>query len=149
MTLRVIREPSINGATLGVVFLNDRFLCFSLEDELRERAGEAVESWKVPGQTAIPAGRYQLRVTWSPRFQRNLPELVDVPGFSGIRIHSGNRHSDTEGCLLVGFQRANAVVTESLRAMAFITPQIQAADKRGEEAWIEIENPPSWQAVNR
>lgn len=141
MHLRLIREPSMNATTLGVLFVDGRFFSFSLEDEVRERAGEPVESWKVPGKTAIPAGRYAVKVSWSPRFQRPLPEILDVPGFTGIRIHIGNRASDTSGCILVGFQRSNAVVLESTKAFTELQARLEAAELADEPITIEIENP--------
>lgn len=75
---------------------------WTMEDAVREVPGQPVEQWKIKGHTAIPAGTYDLIVTFSQRFQRMLPQLVDVPGFSGVRIHAGNDHHDTEGCLLLG-----------------------------------------------
>ena len=147
MNLRVVREPSIAGATLGVVFCDDQYFGFSLEDELRELPGVDVAVWKIPGQTAIPAGRYRVRVTWSPRFQKPLPELVEVPGFLGIRIHAGNRPADTEGCLLIGFARANAAVLQSRPAIGELQARIEAEERAGRDVWIVIENPPSYRAA--
>jgi hypothetical protein len=135
-TLRLIREPTVDGATLGVLFVDGVFQCFTLEDPIREQLGVPVEVWKRPGETAIPAGCYEVTVTWSPRFQRNLPELRAVPGFSGIRIHTGNRSADTAGCILVGFQRAHAVIQQSRPAFAAIMAACEAGPTR-----LIIENP--------
>lgn len=82
--------------TIGALYLDDVFEAFVLEDVVR------APGVKIPGQTAIPAGRYRLTITPSQRFKEDLPLLLDVPGFEGIRIHAGNAHTDTEGCLLVG-----------------------------------------------
>src|SRR5690348_11501219 len=98
MNLRLIREPSLMGTTLGVLFVDGRFRAFSLEDEISDV--------KVPGQTCIPAGRYQILLTWSPKFNKVLPELMNVPGFTGVRIHAGNTKADTAGCVLLGVQRS-------------------------------------------
>lgn len=147
MTIRVIREPSSGASTIGVVFVDDRFFSFSLEDELRERRGQPVEAWKVPGATAVPAGRYAVRMTYSPKFKRVTPELANVPGFEGIRIHSGNYSRDTEGCLLLGLQRAGVVVLESRAAVTALEKQIDQAAARGEDVSITIENPPSYTAA--
>lgn len=143
VNIRLIREPSYQATTLGVVFVDGRFFSFALEDEVRERPGVPVDAWKVAGNTAIPAGRYRVRLTHSPRFGRVLPELVDVPGFTGIRIHPGNTSEDTEGCLLLGVQRADARVLSSRAACAELERRIRAALDRDDEVWIDIENPPA------
>jgi len=141
VTLRLIREPSADGATLGVLFVDGRFECFCLEDEIRERAGVPVAAWKVPKKTAIPSGRYQVIVTQSARFKRRLPLLVGVPGFEGVRLHPGNTIADTEGCLLPGRLRAAQRVGESRVAFDRLFTQIEAALARGEAVYLSIENP--------
>ena len=77
------------------MYLDGRFGVLHLEDVVRQ--GE-----KVPGQTAIPEGIYTVQITFSNRFKRDLPLLLNVPNFEGIRIHPGNTDADTEGCILVG-----------------------------------------------
>ena len=140
MTLRVIREPSREGATLGVLFFDDVFFCFTLEDPIREQPGQPVAAWKVPGQTAIPAGHYRVTLTPSPRFGRVLPRLHAVPGFEGVLVHAGNKSADTEGCLLVGLDRGQAFVGRSQLALQRVMARlIDTID----EIWIDIENPPA------
>lgn len=117
MTFTVQREPSVQGVTLGALYVNAAWLCWTLEDEIREVPGAPVEQWKVRGATAIPAGRYSLVLSFSQRFQRVLPEVKAVPGFTGIRIHSGNTIEDTDGCLIVGTGRAWNRVTGSRVAL--------------------------------
>lgn len=146
MTVRVIREPSISGTTIGIVLVDDRFFCWCLEDEIRERKGQPVHAWKVPGETAIPQGRYRLALTHSPRFGRVLPEVLNVTGFTGIRIHPGNTHGDSEGCLLLGKSRGPATVLQSRAACQEFESALAGSLERGEPAWLLIENPLSWAA---
>ena len=137
MTLRLVREPSIEGSTLGCVFVDGHFACFSLEDQIREIPGQPVESWKVTGQTAIPQGRYRVVITASQRFGRPLPLLVDVPGFDGIRIHPGNTMADTEGCILVGKDRQAGRLLQSRVAFEALFAQLSTSH----DTWASIENP--------
>lgn len=85
-----------SSATIGELLINDKHLCDTLEDRVRP------EGEKVYGKTAIPEGKYEIELTHSPRFKKILPEILNVPNFSGIRIHTGNSSKDTEGCILVG-----------------------------------------------
>ena len=88
--------------TVGQLSVDGRFICYTLEDKVREVIGDPVSTWKVMGKTAIPVGVYPVIITMSMRFKIRLPLLMDVPGFSGVRIHTGNSSVDTEGCILVG-----------------------------------------------
>ena len=105
MKLKLVRESSSDTTTLGTLFIEDKIECFTLEDTVRDR--------KIKGKTAIPKGSYKVLITWSPRFKRQLPLLVDVPGFDGIRIHPGNTHEDTEGCILVGLGKSGEMLLKS------------------------------------
>jgi len=97
MLINLVRSHATPSWTLGQIYVGGEFFCYTLEDVVRPDGEE-----KVYGQTAIPEGLYEVRVTWSPRFKTNLPLLIDVPGYSGVRIHAGNSTDDTEGCILVG-----------------------------------------------
>ena len=78
--------------------------CDTLEPPRRNllNGGKWDKRLKVKGMTAIPEGRYLMRFTYSPKFGKRLFQLMDVPLFDGIRIHSGNSVKDTQGCILVG-----------------------------------------------
>lgn len=129
MRLRLLREPSKDGATLGVLFVNGVFQCWTLEDEIRDQ--------KIPGETAIPAGVYDVKLTHSPRFGRVLPEIMNVPNFTGVRIHPLNRSSETEGCIGVGELRGDAWIGNSQIAMQkLMTKLLDAYSIR-----LAIENP--------
>lgn len=97
-------RPKHPTTTFGSLVINDTFFCYTLEDVVRPDpnprtpANEA----KVKGQTAIPSGRYEVVFQDSPRFGADTLTLLNVPGFSFIRIHGGMSAADTEGCILVG-----------------------------------------------
>ena len=117
MKLLLERLPSEMTCTLGSLFVNGEYLCVTLEDVVREFPGVPVEQWKIKGETAIPAGTYDVRLTFSNRFQKVLPQLMNVPGFEGIRIHAGNTSADTEGCLLVGREIGSESILQSRMAL--------------------------------
>lgn len=129
MTLRVVREPTVDGTTHGSLYVDGHWQCWTLEDAIREQ--------KLAGQTAIPPGRYHVVMTFSQRFQRRLPLLEAVPNFTGIRIHPGNAAIDTDGCLLVGKDRQPGRVLGSRMAFEALFAILELAA----DCWIEIENP--------
>jgi hypothetical protein len=141
MHLRVQREPTADDTTLGVLFLDGRFWMFTLEDAVRELAGQPVAAWKVPGATAIPVGTYRIGLTESVRFRRRLPLLLDVPGFAGIRIHPLNTSDQTEGCLGVGLARddRHATILRSAVASQLVTDTLDLAVARGEPCTITVD----------
>ena len=96
---------------------------------------------RAAGRTAIPPGRYQVVLDFSPRFRTTLPRLLDVPGFDGIRIHAGNTDADTEGCILVGTAREPDRILASRVALDALTAKIRAGLLYG-ECWITIGGEP-------
>lgn len=106
MKLTLIRTIRTDRYTAGELFIDGQFFCYTLEDPdrgLRQTDPiEKIRKVKVPGQTAIPTGTYRVVNSMSQRFGRVMPLLKDVPGFTGVRIHSGNTTDDTHGCLLLG-----------------------------------------------
>lgn len=96
MELKLNRIFLGSSATIGELYIDKKYIADTLEDRVRP------EGEKVYGKTAIPEGTYEVKLTYSPRFKKILPEILNVPNFSGIRIHTGNSSKDTEGCILVG-----------------------------------------------
>lgn len=119
MELITQRDIYSNTETLGLfytaderkgdLFVNKTFFGYSLEDFVRDinRDGDLNDPGekKIHSLTAIPAGRYEVILSYSPRFKRILPEVLNVPGYAGIRIHGGNAHINTEGCILIAKNR--------------------------------------------
>ena len=139
MKLRLHRDKTCGKtAQLGKLYVDDKYFCETLEDIVREVAGQDVSLWKVPGHTAIPRCSYTLSITMSPRFRRELPLLHDVPGFTGVRIHSGNFASQSSGCILVGTVRNGESVGNSREAFGRLFSILDAARKRGEVITIEV-----------
>lgn len=120
--------------TIGRLFVDGTYLCDTLEDRVRDLAHEL----KVTGETAIPAGRYEIIVNHSPRFGRQLPRLIGVPGFEGILIHRGNTPADTAGCILVGENRELGKVVNSTPYELSLTARLLAAQSKGIRNFITI-----------
>lgn len=96
MELTLNRIFLSSSATIGELWANNTHLCDTLEDRVRP------EGEKIYGKTAIPEGTYEMVLSYSPRFKKILPEILNVPNFTGIRIHCGNSSADSSGCVLVG-----------------------------------------------
>jgi len=138
MKLKLERVQRSPVCTIGSLTIDGAWQCWTLEDPVREVPGMPVEKWKVYGETAIPFGTYKVDITMSARFKRMLPILLDVPGFSGIRIHPGNTAVDTEGCLLPGEQRFAHSVGRSQLAFQALFVHLWGARQRREAISIEI-----------
>ena len=143
MNLILRRRPSGYKCTIGELYGNDGLLvCYTLEDVVRDVEGQPVMAWKVPGETAIPQGRYRITLTMSRRFQKVLPLVNMVEGFEGVRIHPGNKPEDTEGCILPGMSVTpdeNSVL-ESRHAFGKVYKLIDDALMKGEDVFLEIRN---------
>ena len=103
--------------TLGKLYINNEYFCDTLEDKVR-LLNEYED--KVYGETAIPSGVYKVILSYSPRFDRFLPELLNVEFFENIRIHAGNTAKDSCGCILVGMNPSpnEGVVLQSQKTLA-------------------------------
>lgn len=137
MKLKVERRFLKPGYTIGRLEVDGKYFCDTLEDRVRDLSREK----KIPGETAIPAGIYDVVVNISPRFKRKLPRLLNVPGFEGILIHRGNTPEDTAGCILVGENKAKGRVINSTPYELRLTEMIARAQSAGESITIEIVQP--------
>lgn len=116
-TIHLRRTAKKSTYTIGKLYVNEEYFCDTIEDTDRGLSSDMdvseITKLKIHGQTAIPTGTYNVVMTYSPRFKKIMPLLENVPGFSGIRIHSGNDSSDTEGCILPGQNKVVGKVINS------------------------------------
>lgn len=110
MMLTIYRSAPQDGAIIGRLAIDGVFTCYTLEGV----------------DVAIPLGTYRVAITFSQRFQRDMPELLGVPGRTGIRIHPGNTDADTHGCILVGQTRGIASVQNSRLAFNALFERLQS-----------------------
>ncbi len=126
MKLKLIRDQRGADHTYGKLYINDNYFCETIEDEERAQ--------KVMHETAIPKGTYRVILNFSNRFQQRMPLLLNVPNFSGIRIHSGNTDDDSSGCVILGRTRGRLkgqpAVLESRVVFNELMVRLTAADKR-------------------
>jgi hypothetical protein len=116
--LHLRRQPPAQGACIGELSVKGGFFCYTLE-----RDGE--------GKGRIPAGQYEIDITYSPAFNRPLPLLLNVPGFESIRIHPGNSVVDTKGCILVGEERGKDEIYHSVLAFDALFAKLREARAQG------------------
>ena len=142
---------SDNGeSTLGLLFDDYKFLCYTLEDEKREV--------KKAGDTRIPEGTYQVGINeahtgmtekyrakpWAEKigFDFHL-HIKNVPNFTGVYIHVGNDDDDTEGCILVADtannnQQHEGFIGQSVAAYCRLYLAVRSWQKSGDEVYITI-----------
>lgn len=124
---RLYRKPTY---TIGKLYIDDVYLCDTAEDVDRGlysymNIGE-ISKIKVKDETAIPYGKYKVRLSMSPRFKKILPEIINVPGFTGVRIHSGNDpKTDSSGCILPGYNTIKGKVTSSRKVMEVLMEKLK------------------------
>jgi len=127
--------------TIGTIYIDGERFCDTLEDKNRDANhngrfdGDEV---KVKHETAIPFGTYKVIIAKSPRFDRDLPRLLDVPNFDGVLIHRGNTPEDTSGCILIGENKVKGKVINSTPYELELVKRCKAALAKGEEIKIEI-----------
>lgn len=145
--IKVLRRARRENYTIGDFIIEGKKACDTLEDPVRDLNDknndgdfDDLGEGKIYGRTAIPAGIYEVVVTMSARFKRELPLLLNVPGFSGVRIHSGNTATDTLGCILVGTNDAVGFIHGGLNKgiEAEITARIKKFIKDGYTVKIQV-----------
>lgn len=129
MRVVIWRKYRKDAYTIGRVYIDGKLFCNSLEDTDRDlhqwQSVSEILAAKVKGATAIPTGEYKVTMTWSPRFKRLVPQIMNVKGFSGVRIHAGNTAKDTEGCPLFGMNTEKGKLTQSRAYITKFETQLQ------------------------
>lgn len=126
--------------TIGKLYIDDVYFCDTIEDTVRDlnKNGKFDNGEKkVHSKTAIPYGIYEIKWTYSPRFKKYTPQLMNVPSFEGIRIHAGNTSADTEGCLILGKNKQVGKVLNSRDTINKFYPIIKEACSNG-KVTIEV-----------
>lgn len=126
--------------TIGKLYIDDVYFCDTIEDTVRDtnKSGKFDNGeQKIKGKTAIPYGTYEIKWTYSPRFKKYTPQLMNVPSFEGIRVHAGNTSADTEGCLILGKNKQVGKVLNSRATINKFYPIIKEACSNG-KVTIEI-----------
>lgn len=138
MEIKVIRTVFTATTTLGKMYIDEKPYAFTCEDTVRDLKADC--TGKIKNQTAIKEGRYELIQSFSQRFQKYLPLLLNVPCFSGIRIHGGNSHEDSEGCILIG--EHGDMKSKIWNCASKVNNLVSLLKKREktEKVWIEIVN---------
>ena len=136
MKIEVNRIFKASNYTIGELSVNNNYICDTLEDKVR------VDGEKVYAKTAIPTGTYTLVLSYSNRFKKVMPEILNVPNFSGIRIHCGNSSKDTEGCLLVGKWdgKTENWISDSKSSYNKLYPLLEEAFNKKENITITIKD---------
>lgn len=126
---RIAKQPKY---TIGKLYVDGKHFCDTLEDTDRgltqDMSLEEIAEKKVYGETAIPKGTYNVVITHSPKFNKNLPLIENVKGFEGIRIHTGNRADQTEGCILVGHNKIVGQVCNSVKVFKELMSKMTEAE---------------------
>lgn len=134
MKITLKRIALKNTYTIGKLYIDGEYFCDTLEDTVRDlnKSGKFDNGEKkIYGETAIPYGTYNVKWTYSNKFKKYMPLIENVPSFAGIRIHAGNSSADTQGCILVGENKAVGKVLNSKNTVNKLYSIIQKACKKG------------------
>ena len=131
----LLRSDFGDNFTLGTFCFAGKFVGYTCEDKDRHLEAGGM---KVPGETAIPRGYYRLTVSMGQRFGKLMPEIKDVPGFSGVRIHGGNSAVDSLGCPLLGAIKTTNGVKDCREVNKRLIALIQGVEAQGDECWLVV-----------
>lgn len=135
MIILVTRKWFTTRSTISeITIIGDDYKAFGIEDVARP------DGVKIPKETAIMAGKYPVTFDYSPRHAINMPHILNVPMFTGVRFDIANYAEQLEGCIGVGCGRGINAVWDSKKAHNILCEKIISALNDGEPVWVQIEN---------
>lgn len=133
MELKLIRDKSNKEYTEGKLYIDGVYFCDTLEDTDRglhqHMSLNEIKAVKVYGDTCIPYGTYKVELSYSPKFKKIMPAILDVKGFTGVRIHNGVDKNSTLGCVIIGKKWQDGKVTKSRDTFANLMQILQQCDE--------------------
>lgn len=142
MEIQLNRKYRKSNYCIGKLYIDGNYFSDCLEDTDRglqdSMSLSEIQKLKIKNETCIPYGIYNIVITYSPRFKRNLPLIENVKGFDGIRVHEGNTQKDTSGCLILGFNKIKGKVINSKDTVSKFISILQTALNKGEKVTLEI-----------
>ena len=153
MILTLRRRYKGEKYTIGSLYVDGKYVCDTIEDKDRglssDMPSNKINRIKVPGETAIPYGKYKIDMntvstrfrsrTWAKKYNGIVPRLIGVPCFGGVLIHVGNTEKESLGCPLVGENKVRGqVINSTVNFYKLMDNYLIPARQRGEEIWIEI-----------
>lgn len=142
MLIDIFRKYKKADYTIGIVSIDGVRFSNSLEDTDRglnnTMTPNEIKCKKIYGQTAIPTGQYEVIFNYSVKYKKEMPLILNVPGFEGIRIHSGNTAQDSCGCILIGDNTAKGCLTNSRVKTQLLYDKMRFAISKGEKIYINI-----------
>lgn len=153
MKITLIRSYNTDRYCIGHLYIDGKYFCDTLEDTDRGLDSsmplKKLQSIKIKSRTAIPTGLYAVTLnTVSPKYSKKqffnklcngkMPRLLNVPAYEGILIHTGNKPEDTDGCLLVGYNKVKGGLVNSTEAFVKLYEILSKANEKHEGIYIEI-----------
>lgn len=129
MELKLIRTITNSQYTEGKLYIDGAYFCDTLEDQDRglyqHMSLAEIKEVKIYGETCIPYGTYKVELSYSPKFKKIMPAILDVKGFTGVRIHNGIDKNSTLGCILVGIKYKDGMLTNSRKTFNELMQKLQ------------------------
>jgi len=135
MKLKLHRDTFTDTSTIGTLSVDGKHLCYTLEDTDRRIEDGGTKTY---GKSCIPRGTYEVVIDFSPKYNKEMPHILNVPQFEGIRIHPGNVAADTEGCILVGSSKSKDFIGNSVATFTSLMEMLEQAYAKAVPITLEV-----------